>query len=219
MELAEARAILERRVIELEQELDLLKLILSLVDEELARYAEVPARGETAPPPEAAEARPQEPREGGAGAAGERRGLETFLPETRRAKKAEKRAKAGELGRRLSEEVLKSREGRELALFAVYERGLVIKPVIEVPGDSPPFLKFFIEKVLVGYRRADERAARYGDIDEGEKLDFEVHEEEGLVRRVIVWNWRERRRLEDIKGAVRWALSRVLERGEAEARA
>ncbi|MCC6051441.1 MAG: hypothetical protein LM580_12080, partial [Thermofilum sp.] len=208
-----------RRVIELEQELDLLKLILSLVDEELARYAEVPARGETAPPPEAgaAEARPQEPREGGAGAAGERRGLETFLPETRRAKKAEKRAKAGELGRRLSEEVLKSREGRELALFAVYERGLVIKPVIEVPGDSPPFLKFFIEKVLVGYRRADERAARYGDIDEGEKLDFEVHEEEGLVRRVIVWNWRERRRLEDIKGAVRWALSRVLERSGAQA--
>jgi hypothetical protein len=222
VELAEARALLERRVIELEQELDLLKLVLSLVEEELARSAraEAPARGEPAPPEAgAAEARPQEPREGGAKTVGERRGLEAFLPETRAKRKARRaesaRAKTGELGRKLSEEILKSREGRELALFAVHERALVIEPLIEVPGDSPPFLKFFIERVLVGYRRADERAARYGDIDESEKLYYEVHEEEGLVRRVIVWNWREKRRLEDIKGAAKWALARVLERSES----
>jgi hypothetical protein len=95
----------------------------------------------------------------------------------------------------------------------------VIEPLVEVPSDSPPFLKFLVMKVLNEYRRADERAARYGDIEPDEKLDFEVHEEKGLVRRVVVWNWKEKRRLEDIKGAAKWALARVLERGEAEARA
>jgi hypothetical protein len=114
---------------------------------------------------------------------------------------------------------LKSREGRELAKLAVYEKGLVVEPLVEVPSDSPPFLKFLVMKVLNGYRKADEKAVKYGDIEPEEALDFAAFEEEGLVKKLIVWNWRERRRLEDIKGAVKWALARVLERGEAEARA
>ena len=108
--------------------------------------------------------------------------------------------------------------GAELARFTVYERGLVIEPLIEVPGDSPPFLNFFVVKVLNELRKADERAARYGDIEPEERLDYAVEEDErGLVRKVTVWNWRERRRLEDIKGAAKWALARVLERNEAQA--
>lgn len=225
MELAEARAILERRVVELEQELDLLKLVLSLVEEELSRAergTEVSElRGERPVPPEAGrESRQPEPQKR-AETAQERRGLEAFLSETRakeKARRAGARAKGEGLGRKLSEEVLRSREGKPLARLAVHERGLVIEPLIEVPGDSPPFLNFFVVKVLNEYRRADERAARYGDIEPEEKLDYAVEEDDkGLVRRVIVWNWRERRRLEDIKGAVRWALARVLERGEARA--
>jgi len=218
VELAEARSLLERRLIELEQQLDLLKLVLSLVEEELAR-AERGTEPSAHPAPKAeGEGRQPGPQKDAAQA---RESLESFLPETRakkRVKKAEGGAKAGGLGRKLSEEVLKSRDGKPLARFAVHERGLVIEPLIEVPGDSPPFLNFLIVKVLNELRRADERAAKYGDIEPHEKLDFEVHEDErGIVRRVVVWNWRERRRLEDIKGAVRWALARVLERGEARA--
>ena len=217
MDLAEAKAALERRLAELEREIELLKLALSLI-EELSREL---SGAERAEPPTQPEAGGVEAKGGGEAPAARGRGLETFLPE--KAKKAEKKAKerSEDLGRKLSEEVLKSREGRELAKLAVYERGLVIEPLIEVPSDSPPFLKFLIMKVLNGYRRADERAAKYGDIEQEEALDFAAFEEEGLVRRVVVWNWREKRRLEDIKGAVRWALARVLERerGEAEARA
>jgi hypothetical protein len=216
VDLAEAKAALERRLAELEREIELLKLALSLIEE--LSGAE-PAGAERAEPPTQpeAEAGGVEARGGReAPAARERRGLETFLPE--KAKKAEKKAKAGgeDLGRRLSEEVLKSREGRALAKLAVYEKGLVVEPLVEVPSDSPPFLKFLVMKVLNEYRKADERAARYGDIEPGEKLDYAVEEDgEGRVQRVIVWNWRERRRLEDIKSAAKWALARVLERSEA----
>jgi len=205
VDLAEAKAALERRLAELEREIELLKLALNLIEE----LSGAEAGGERAEPP-AAEAEGRE-----APAARERRGLETFLPER---KKAEKKAKE-DLGRKLSEEVLKSREGRELAKLAVYEKSLVVEPLVEVPSDSPPFLKFLVMKVLNGYRKADERAAKYGDIEPGEALDFAAFEEEGLVKKLIVWNWRERRRLEDIKGAIKWSLARVLERGEAEARA
>jgi hypothetical protein len=213
--LAEAKAALERRLAELEREIDLLKLALSLI-EELSRELSGAERAEPPTQPEAGGVRTSEAKGGGEAPAARGRGLETFLPER---KKAEKKAKerGEDLGRKLSEEVLKSREGRELAKLAVYEKGLVVEPLVEVPSDSPPFLKFLIMKVLNGYRRADEKAAKYGDIEPEEALDFAAFEEEGLVKKLIVWNWRERRRLEDIKGAVRWALSRVLERSEAQA--
>jgi hypothetical protein len=218
--LAEAKAELERRLAELEREIELLKLALNLIEEISGAEPAGAERAEPPTQPEAGGVRTSEARGGGeAPAARERRGLETFLPE--RAKKAERKAKerGEDLGRRLSEEVLKSREGRELAKLAVYEKGLVVEPLVEVPSDSPPFLKFLVMKVLNGYRKADEKAAKYGDIEPEEALDFAAFEEEGLVKKLIVWNWRDKRRLEDIKGAVRWALARVLERGEAEARA
>ena len=210
MDLAEAKAALERRLAELEREIELLKLALNLI-EELSRELSGAERAE----PPAAEAGGVEAKRSGEAPAARGRGLETFLPER---KKAEKKAKE-DLGRKLSEEVLKSREGRELAKLAVYERGLVVEPLVEVPSDSPPFLKFLIMKVLNGYRRGDEKAVKFGDIEPSEALDFAAFEEDGLVKKLIVWNWREKRRLEDIKGAIKWALARVLERGEAEARA
>ena len=181
MELAEARARLEGRLAELTREIEILKLILTLVDEALKGAP--PAAGG-----EAARARAPQP-------AGE----------------------LDKLGSKLSTEVLRSRGGRELARFTVHERGLVIEPLIEVPAGSPPLLNFLVMKVLNGYRREDSRAARYGDIKPDEALDFEVFEEGGSVKKIVVRNWREKRRLEDIRGAVKWALTRVLERSEARA--
>ena len=191
VELERVRARLEQRLEELERELELFKLLLELIDGELRGSG----RGA---PSRAAMPQPTAPKSGRAG----EQAVEEQVVEER------------ELGRKLSEETLKSRDGRELARFAVYERGLAITPLIEVPGNSPPFLKFFVVKLLHGYRKQDERAARYRDIGEEEKLDFKVYEEEGVVQKVIVWNWRERRRLDEIRSAARWALSRVLERAE-----
>ena len=194
MELAEARARLEERLAELEREVELLKLVLNLIDETLTQKKAPEARREGARAPISQQAPAPPPKAAG---------------------KAAARTAREELGSKLSAEVLKSKDGRELAKFTVHERGLVVEPLIEVPAGSPPFLNFLVMKVLNGYRREDSRAARYGDIKPDEALDFAVFEEGGLVKKIVVWNWREKERLEDIRGAVKWALTRVLERSEA----
>jgi hypothetical protein len=202
MGLAEAKARLEKRLSELERELELLKLALSLIDEALAqksftKASELGREAARATVPQRV-TQPAKPME--AGAVGKRVGIEDEL----------------KLGVKLSEEVLKSKDGRELARLAVHEKGLVLEPLIEVPSDSPPFLNFLIVKVLNEYRKGDERAARYGDVKPSEKLDFAVFEEAGYVKRLVVWNWREKKRLEDIQRAIKWTLNRVLERSQAQ---
>ena len=54
----------------------------------------------------------------------------------------------------------------------MHEKGLVVKPLIEVPAGSPPFLNFLVLKVLNEYGREDSRAARYEDIKPSEALDL-----------------------------------------------
>ena len=196
MGLAEARVHLEKRLSELEREIELFKLALNLIDEALSQESFTKA---------------SELRREAARAAPTRQAPQP-VPPTRGEATA-----PDELGLKLSEEVLKSKDGRQLARFTVHEKGLVVEPLIEVPAGSPPFLNFLVLKVLNEYRREDSRAARYGDIKPGEALDFAVFEEGGLVKKVVVWNWRDKRRLEDIRGAVKWALSRVLERSQARA--
>ena len=177
--LAEAKSYIQKRIDELESEVELLKLILSVIDTALSREsftkaAELPREA----PREAPQAPPAE----------------------------------ADLGAQVSEAAVTSRDGRELARLVVYEKGLVIKPLMDLPVDSPPLRSFFIAKVLEGYKRKDEELVRAGEILEDEAFDYEVAEEGGLVKEIIVRNYRERRRLDEIRSALRWTLNRVLER-------
>lgn len=177
--LAEAKSYIQKRIDELESEVELLKLILSVIDTALSRESFTKA---AELPREAPREAPQAP-----------------LAEA-------------DLGAQVSEAAVTSRDGRELARLVVYEKGLVIKPLMDLPIDSPPLRSFFVAKVLEGYKRKDEELVRAGEILEDEAFDYEVAEEEGLVKEIIVRNYRERRRLDEIRSALRWTLNRVLER-------
>ena len=177
--LAEAKSYIQKRIDELESEVELLKLILSVIDTALSRESFTKAA--------------ELPREA--------------LREAPQAPPAE-----ADLGAQVSEAAVTSRDGRELARLVVYEKGLVIKPLMDLPVDSPPLRSFFIAKVLEGYKRKDEELVKAGEIPEDEAFDYEVAEEGGLVKEIIVRNYRERRRLDEIRSALRWTLNRVLER-------
>jgi len=177
--LAEAKSYIQKRIDELESEVELLKLILSVIDTALSRESFTKA---AELPREAPREAPQAP-----------------LAEA-------------DLGAQVSEAAVTSRDGRELARLVVYEKGLVIKPLMDLPVDSPPLRSFFVAKVLEGYKRKDEELVSAGEIPEDEAFDYEVTEEGGLVKEMIVRNYRERRRLDEIRSALRWTLNRVLER-------
>lgn len=117
-----------------------------------------------------------------------------------------------EVGELVSELTISSRNGRELARFEVYEHGVVIRPLVELPTDSPPFRSFFLAKILEGYRKKDEELVKAGRIGEDEAFDYELEEEGGIVKEIRVYNYRERRRLDELRSALRWTLNRVLER-------
>ncbi len=100
------------------------------------------------------------------------------------------------------------RTGRQLATVKVYERAIVAVPEVPVPYDSI-FRRFFVEKLLEGYVREDERLHEDGEIGSAERLSYSVERDDGNVVRVIVRNYRTEDREREIVRALRWTLERL----------
>jgi len=73
--------------------------------------------------------------------------------------------------------------------------------------DTRP-LRYLIRS-LDGYVEDDLRMMKQGDLEEGDKLNYSVAEEEGDLRELRVNNYRSDERLKDIMGKARWAIRTV----------
>jgi len=109
-----------------------------------------------------------------------------------------------------------------LADVEVYENEMIIKPLIAAPN-VPPFSSFFIEKVLGEMRDKDENLRAEGMIDPDAVISWDVDEKDGLIRQVVIRNigydaYTKRTRAREISSAMRWTLSRIKERGSAQAK-
>mgnify|MGYP001770708833 FL=1 len=113
-----------------------------------------------------------------------------------------------EAGRKpLEVQILKSKEGEELGTAEIYEDEIVLKP--KSPVKLEGLLKrFFIEKLLERYKEEDEDAVRQGK--KNAALDYEVQEEDGAVKAIVVKNYGDENRRRDIIRAFRWTLERAL---------
>jgi len=121
-------------------------------------------------------------------------------------------APAVDMGRPVSEFSITSRSGETLAQVEVFERGAVLKPLIKLPADTPPFRNFFVARILEGFKMKDEEAVNAGELLPEDAFDYEVREEGGYVAEIRVYNHREAQRLDELRSAFRWTMHRVLEK-------
>ena len=109
-----------------------------------------------------------------------------------------------------------------LADVEVYENEMIITPLIDAPN-VPPFSSFFIERVLGEMRDKDENLRAEGMIDPDAVISWDVDEKDGLIRQVVIRNigydaYTKKTRAREISSAMRWTLSRIKERGSAQAK-
>ena len=109
-----------------------------------------------------------------------------------------------------------------LADVEVYENEMIITPLIDAPN-VPPFSSFFIERVLGEMRDKDENLRAEGMIDPDAVISWDVDEKDGLIRQVVIRNigydaYTKKTRAREISSAMRWSLSRIKERGSAQAK-
>jgi hypothetical protein len=177
--IAKLRAILEKRVEDMETELDGLKTLLSLIDStllkesfkraEVTKPVQIPQKQETPRPP------PIKPQKRG-------------IP-------------------------LKTVTGDILAQIYTEKDTIQITLAEDKNFDinTPPFISFFVERVLAKMQDKDREDAGKGKLDPEKKLSFDIKQDGKILREITIRNLRQERSRE-LKSSIRWTLEKMYER-------
>jgi len=79
--------------------------------------------------------------------------------------------------------------------------------------NTPPFRSFFLNRILEGMKIKDTEKVSQNQIDESTSLDYNVEEDEnGIIKKIIINNYRDKDRLNEIFNTSTWVFTRMIEK-------
>jgi len=111
-------------------------------------------------------------------------------------------------------ELKRDKGNQVIAIASVTPGSVAIAPSkgMTLKSTTPPFKSFLLGKILQGMKTSDIELVSRGKLGKGEELRFEVEETEEAVVKLVVENYREKARLNEILNTVAWTFSRMLEK-------
>ena len=85
-------------------------------------------------------------------------------------------------------------------------------PLVDLDVNTPPFRAFLINRILERLKRRDKEAVEKGLILPDQAFDYEIDEENGVIREIRLINVSDERRKIELKSAIKWTLEKMYER-------
>lgn len=97
-----------------------------------------------------------------------------------------------------------------LANAEVSPSAVVLVPAagVSLNSNTPPFRSFFLNRILDGMKSKD---ASHG-LNETDALNYIIEEDNGAIKRVVINNYRDKDRLQEIFNTSAWVFTRMLEK-------
>jgi len=107
-----------------------------------------------------------------------------------------------------------SSDGVHLADFQITENEIIVLPDSRIKFDinTPPLRTFLVKKVLEQMQAKDKEMASKGEITPDKIISFRIETEENYLKSLIIKNYRDEKRLNELKNAIRWTLKRMYEK-------
>jgi len=111
-------------------------------------------------------------------------------------------------------ELKRDKGGQVLATASVTSRAVSVepRPGVTLRQSTPPFKSFLLGKILQGMKAKDAELVAAGKLEGDGELRFEVGENNGVITRIVIENYREKARLNEILSTLAWTFSRMLEK-------
>ncbi|HKW03687.1 MAG TPA: hypothetical protein VJN71_00185 [Nitrososphaerales archaeon] len=111
-------------------------------------------------------------------------------------------------------ELRRTPDGEILANAIVESKRVIITPAsnLKLSDSVPPFQSFFVTRILKGYQTKDLESSKTGKISASDVLQYDVKLKEGFISEVMISNYRDKVRLNEILNTATWAFSRMLEK-------
>lgn len=103
--------------------------------------------------------------------------------------------------------------GQVIGKASITPDAVEIEPTgVALKSATPPFKSFLMGKILQGMRTKDEELVKSGKLPKGSELRFDVEESGGSIEKLVIENYRDKARLNEILSTVSWTFSRMLEK-------
>lgn len=88
---------------------------------------------------------------------------------------------------------------------------IVLEDSMEINADTPPFKSFFIDRIIGEMKRKDSAEAENGRIQKESVIDYIINKNGSDIREIIIKNYRQKERVNEIINTAGWSLTRMLE--------
>lgn len=90
---------------------------------------------------------------------------------------------------------------------------IVPAPGVSLSVNTPPFRSFFLNRILEGMKGKDIEKVGQGALGKQEALNYKVEEDNnGQIKRIVINNYRDKDRLQEIFNTSAWVFTRMLEK-------
>ena len=88
---------------------------------------------------------------------------------------------------------------------------IVLDNEIEINADTPPFKSFFLDRIIGEMKRKDSVEVENGKIQKESIIDYIINKNGSDIREIIIKNYRQKERVNELINTVGWSLTRMLE--------
>ena len=110
-------------------------------------------------------------------------------------------------------QIKKNKDGEVIAnAFVTPEKiSIIMSEGIGLTDEIPPLRSFFIERIIGEMKKIDSVDVKNGKIDQSSVIDCVINKNGPAIREIIIKNYRQKERLDEIINTATWSLTRMLE--------
>ncbi|MFQ5476827.1 MAG: hypothetical protein ACE5DT_07355 [Nitrosopumilus sp.] len=88
---------------------------------------------------------------------------------------------------------------------------IILDDEIEISDDTPPFKSFFLDRIIGEMKKKDFAAVENGKIQKESIIDYIINKNGSDIREIIIKNYRQKERVNELINTAGWSLTRMLE--------
>jgi hypothetical protein len=116
-------------------------------------------------------------------------------------------------------QIKRMKDNTVIAQVEVLKEGIEIIPMesINFNLETPPFKSFFINRILEGMKSKDIDKVKQGQLSETDVISFYTlpkDNSENIIKKIEIKNYRDKERINEIFNTVAWVFTRMLEKSE-----
>ena len=109
--------------------------------------------------------------------------------------------------------ITKSSDGTIIANAFVTnnEVSIVLEDNVILDSKTPPLKTFFVDRIIGEMKKNDVRQVEDGKIKNHEVIDCMINDNGSRIREIVIKNYREKERVDEIINTATWSLTRMIE--------